>query len=109
MEVTQKLEGKPPCEVYLIRHTQVDTQWKGRCYGQLDVELSREGMAAIASIVDTFSEKCISTIMHSGLRRAERLAHAIASNHPNAMLAVDARLAERNYGDWEGTDRKSVV
>lgn len=80
-------------QIFLIRHPRplIDL---GICYGRLDVDcVEPEPVAAqlrpsLPADVPVFS---------SPLRRARRLAEALA-----APVRIDERLAEIDFGEWEG-------
>lgn len=79
--------------LYLIRHPRPLVA-PGLCYGRLDVEA--ENPAAVA----TRLQACLPAgvpVWSSPLRRCLELAQAL---HPAPK--VDERLAEIDFGDWEG-------
>lgn len=91
-------------EIIVIRHAEVEAKWKGICYGSLDVKLSEAGKAACDAVVANLVRHLNpTTIFHSGLSRTRYLAIAIARlcEHDVHVLE-DARIRERNYGDWQG-------
>lgn len=80
-------------EIYLIRHTQTDTQ-KGLCYGQTDVSLAENFLDEVRDILKKIpAEACV---FSSPLTRCTRLARLI-----NDAVILDNRLLEINFGDWE--------
>jgi broad specificity phosphatase PhoE len=91
-------------KVILIRHAEVDRVWKPLCYGQMDVQLSPEGILAS----DNLARKLTSlgqpsAIYHSNLIRTCYLAEELARLwNGDVPVFDDARLRERDYGDWEG-------
>lgn len=89
--------------LFMVRHTAVDTNYAGICYGARDVELSAEGRAQISSVAEQLAEYQPSRIYHSGLQRTTHLARAVADkvSYPVKLIA-DPRLAEINFGAWEG-------
>lgn len=88
----------------LIRHGEVEPNYKSVCYGQLDVPLSDEGYASSLTLAQKLA--CgvkPSVIFHSGLSRTKFLAIAIArSGGGIAPVVEDRRLQERNFGQWQG-------
>lgn len=80
-------------QVFLIRHPRplIDA---GVCYGQLDIDC--EDPLPIAERLRAQLPPG-TPVITSPLRRARRLAEALA---PNAV--IDARLSEINFGAWEG-------
>lgn len=79
--------------VFLIRHPRPLIA-DGVCYGQLDVDCDDPGPIAmrIVPLLPTGVP-----VISSPLLRARRLAESL---HP--APSVDARLAEINFGEWEG-------
>ena len=85
--------------IVLIRHPEVSEAYRGVCYGRLDVPLSERGVAKIADIVASLD--LATAIVHSGALRARLLAEAVGHRF-GVTATVDARLAERDFGAWEG-------
>lgn len=110
--------GRAPAEILLIRHAEVDSAWKGICYGSLDVPLSPRGMSDSRDFAEAIhawlQENTSATsafvptlVVHSGLTRTASLAEAIVSRiGPEKVWSqsaiADERLKERNYGRWQG-------
>ena len=79
--------------IYLIRHPRPLVE-PGVCYGRFDVDCEApEPLAARLKTRLPFNVPVVS----SPLLRARRLAEAL-----RADARVDARLAEIDFGDWEG-------
>lgn len=81
----------------LVRHTAVDVA-KGICYGKTDVPLAStfpDEMQAIRQSIVASSFDCV---ISSPLSRCTRLAEGIA---PGQRVAIDPRLRELDFGDWE--------
>ncbi len=87
--------------VILVRHTEISSDWKGRCYGVSDVPLSDAGIAAIAPIAEHLAGQHPQRIFHSGLTRTQKLAMAIAE-HCNSPIEERTAFRELNFGTWEG-------
>ncbi len=88
--------------VHLVRHTAVAAHWAGRCYGQSDVALSREGRDAARALAPRIAALGASHIYVSPLRRARFLAGLVGREDPKARLLIEPRLAECHFGEWEG-------
>lgn len=86
--------------VLLIRHTEVARAWRGRCYGVSDPGLSRAGAAHARAVARALAGWKPDVVIHSGLRRAERLARWLAGV-TRATLHADADWQERDFGEWE--------
>jgi alpha-ribazole phosphatase len=80
-------------QVFLIRHPKpvIDA---GICYGRLDVDA--HAPQAVADRIKPLLPANVA-LYSSPLRRARQLAEAL---HPSPM--IDGRLAEIDFGDWEG-------
>lgn len=91
-------------ELILVRHGEVDLAWKGICYGAMDLPLSETGTQQSLRLAESLCARWQpSAIVHTGLMRTKFLAEAIA-NACSFPVAVheDARLRERNFGEWQG-------
>ena len=80
-------------QVFLIRHPKPVIE-AGICYGQLDVDA--HAPHAVADEIRPLLPRDV-PVYSSPLRRARQLAEAL---HPAPVF--DARLAEIDFGDWEG-------
>lgn len=87
--------------LFLVRHPPVAQRWRGRCYGFLDVGLSRHGQQVIKDLVPGLVDRRPNVVVHSGLRRARLLAERVA-NHAGCRVMEDRRWQERCFGSWEG-------
>ncbi|MEN2494383.1 MAG: phosphoglycerate mutase GpmB [Hyphomicrobiaceae bacterium hypho_1] len=88
-------------DIILVRHTEVSSNWKKRCYGVTDVPLSNAGQAAIKSITSHLAKLQPQSIIHSGVSRTTLLAKAI-SLESNIHITEDKAFQELNFGSWEG-------
>lgn len=82
----------------LVRHTR-PLGAEGLCYGKTDLPPGPE-LAADAARLDAELPQ-IKRIVTSPLIRAARLAEALGALR-GTQIAVDARLAEMDFGSWEG-------
>ena len=80
-------------QIFLIRHPKPVIE-AGICYGQLDVDA--HAPLAVAEQIKPLLPANV-PVFSSPLRRARQLAEAL---HPSPL--IDARLAEIDFGDWEG-------
>jgi alpha-ribazole phosphatase len=94
-------------QVLLVRHTEVAVRWSTRCYGRTDVGLSKGGRLQAAQLAAKLADEPITTLVHSGLRRATDLAHWLANLRGLVPLA-DTRWQERNFGTWEGRSWQAI-
>ena len=79
--------------LHLIRHPKPSIE-PGICYGQLDISAKIE-MAEFARLRAEMPSGL--PVWSSPLQRCRQLAEQL---HPQPI--IDARLAEMNFGDWEG-------
>ena len=87
-------------KLWLVRHAQplVDA---GICYGRLD-------LAADAAATTECARQLVSVlpagirVRTSSLQRCEQLAQALQALRPDLAYKVDSRLAEMDFGCWEG-------
>lgn len=86
-------------DLYLIRHTQ-PTIVTGVCYGQIDVALAPGYEAEFPRIVGKLAG--VEAVWSSPLARCRALAQRICACYC-VELAIDPRLAELHFGEWEGT------
>ncbi len=86
--------------VVLVRHTAVAVP-QGHCYGRLDVGLGPLAGLEIAGVVARVAEIRADGVLSSPARRSRVLAEAIAAA-AGCAVRVDARLAELDFGTWEG-------
>lgn len=91
----------------LVRHTEVAHAWRGRCYGQSDMGLSREGLRHARTLAAALAREPVTAIVHSALRRTRVLADLL-SRATGLMPTVDPRWRERDFGDWEGRSWNAI-
>lgn len=86
--------------LWLVRHAQPLIA-PGVCYGALDVPADEPATERAAqALVDFVPHGC--QVICSPLQRCEQLAHVIRGLRPDLMHKTDARLAEMDFGQWEG-------
>ena len=86
--------------LWLARHARplVD---EGLCYGALDMEADENETAAAAARLAQILPQAVG-VVSSPLRRCTQLAQALALLRPDLEPRLDARLAEMDFGAWEG-------
>lgn len=86
------------------------TEWNGedRIQGHTNIELSRvgRGQARVASA--ELAQYAPRVIVSSDLARARQTAAALAAR-TGLPIRTDARLRERDYGDWQGLTAEEVA
>jgi broad specificity phosphatase PhoE len=89
-----------PRAVILIRHGRVHERYRGICYGRSDVELGPAGHHDGEQAALAVHHLAITQLHCSRARRSQALADHIAA-HAGLTPIIDARLDERDHGDWE--------
>jgi broad specificity phosphatase PhoE len=88
-------------EVILVRHTEVTSRWKSRCYGCSDVGLSWSGRRQARQLAAQLASEPVTSLVCSSLKRARFLA-----DHLSVLTGLEARIddrwRERDFGTWEG-------
>lgn len=102
------MTGAPDAVVYLCRHGRTALNAAGVLRGRLDPPLDEAGEVEATGLADTFRGVTITAVVSSPLLRASQTATAVASSC-GVALAVDERLADRDYGPWAGASREDVV
>ena len=86
--------------LWLVRHAP-PLAAQGLCYGRLnlpaDAQATRDSARALA---DALPQRVLA--WHSPLQRCEQLALALQRLRPDLILRVEPRLAELDFGCWEG-------
>ncbi|SAL16041.1 phosphoglycerate mutase family protein [Caballeronia peredens] len=93
-------------DLVLIRHPEVAVE-AGVCYGQTDVPLQRDASESARTLTARMTAlgvpACVDGWHASPLRRCMSLAHELAAiGDAHLDTHVDARLAEMDFGAWEG-------
>lgn len=84
----------------LMRHAQPLIA-SGVCYGATDIEADASATQVAARQLAPLLAPG-ARVWCSPLRRCLQLAHALGSIRPDLALCQDARLAEMDFGHWEG-------
>lgn len=86
--------------IWLVRHAQPLIA-PGVCYGALDVaadaDATQQAARALAQRLPSGAR-----VQVSPLRRCQQLAQALQDVRPDVHFDTEARLAEMNFGAWEG-------
>ncbi len=88
--------------IYLIRHGETYWNREQRLQGQLDSDLTDEGIRQVKSIAGKLNGICFDAIYSSDLKRAMHTADIISTNIINLPVVCDERLRERNFGVFQG-------
>jgi alpha-ribazole phosphatase len=93
-------------KLWLARHAATGAA-AGTCYGRLDLPAletpTREAAQALAAAVPARI-----AVTSSPLLRCTALAEALAAMRPDLSVTHDARLAEMDFGDWEGRSWNAI-
>lgn len=88
-------------KLWLVRHAPVDAP-PGLCYGRTDLPAQAEPTRHAAQTIAAQLPSGIA-LRSSPLQRCRTMAEAVAALRPDlAAPTVDDRLAEIDFGDWEG-------
>jgi probable phosphoglycerate mutase len=90
--------------IALIRHGPTEWNAQKRVQGRIDMPLSAEGRAKMARLLPPESFETARPFC-SPLLRARQTAALLGLESP----ALDARLAEQNWGEWEGLTRAEML
>jgi len=94
-------------KLVLLRHAQT-TAPDGLCYGSSDVSVRPEVTCELAARLAPGLPR--DALMRcSPLSRCAELAREIAVLRPDLLPDPDARIAEMDFGDWEGRAWKSIA
>lgn len=91
----------------LLRHAEADDAYAGRCYGSIDVALSRAGHEHARLIAERLADQSISLVASSPRRRAMDTARPVAARH-GLSISVLADLREMDFGTIEGCTYSEV-
>ncbi|MDD5336448.1 MAG: histidine phosphatase family protein [Rhodoferax sp.] len=87
-------------KLWLVRHAQPLIA-AGVCYGSTDVAADAQATQQAALELAQILPPNLSMIC-SPLRRCQHLADCLQALRPDLLCATDARLAEMDFGCWEG-------
>lgn len=87
--------------LWLVRHARALVA-PGLCYGASDVPADAEATASAARELAAVLPKGLA-MRSSPLQRCTALADALGALRPDLVFGTDARLAEINFGRWEGS------
>lgn len=93
--------------LWLLRHAPVIAE-PGLCYGATDLEAEAEATLAAAQRIAPLLPAG-TALLSSPLRRCVALTHAIVALRPDLAAQHDARIAEMNFGAWEGRKWSAIA
>lgn len=87
--------------LWLVRHA-LPLVAPGVCYGALDVPADPAATADAARRLADALPGTFAAMRHSPLQRCEQLAYALIAMRVDLASEPDARIAEMDFGTWEG-------
>ena len=93
--------------LYLIRHGQVESRFKGKLVGSTDAELSPAGLEQAVRLNNFLSRKSPDISFSSPMRRCLQTAEqAVASL--NIEIVQEEMFCEVDFGEWERVDKLTM-
>jgi alpha-ribazole phosphatase len=89
-----------PGRLWVVRHARPLVE-NGLCYGALDVAADEGETAAAAQRLAQLLPPAVQVLV-SPLRRCAQLAQALTALRPDLPARTEPRLAEMDFGGWEG-------
>jgi probable phosphoglycerate mutase len=93
----------------LLRHGQSTWNAEGRWQGWADPPLTEVGEAQAEVAAAALAGVGLTAVVASDLERARRTAEIIGERLGLGPVTVDARLRERDVGDWSGLRRDEIT
>jgi alpha-ribazole phosphatase len=93
-------------KLWLVRHARPLVE-PGVCYGASDVAADAQHTAASARALAAVLPHG-APMLHSPLQRCAQLAQTLQGLRPDLQAAPDARLAEMDFGCWEGVRWEAI-
>lgn len=91
----------------LLRHGQTAWNLERKNQGKEDIPLDETGHRQVEQTVAALAGASFDVVWSSPLRRAAQTAERFAEP-TGCAVRVDARLAERSYGEWEGRTPEEI-
>lgn len=95
---SEKKQEHKKMKLIIIRHGETNHNKERICQGQLDTDLSIEGIEQAKKLGKRFKETKINFCYSSDLKRAKNTAKEILKYHEDIKLILDKRIRERNFG-----------
>ncbi|GAA2625485.1 histidine phosphatase family protein [Dactylosporangium fulvum] len=92
----------------LWRHGQTAWNFGGRIQGQTDIALSETGVEQVRAAAPRLAALKPTVLISSDLQRAADTQAGLAAL-VDLPVRYDARLRERNFGDWEGLTHPEIT
>lgn len=91
----------PASRLWLVRHAQPLIA-PGVCYGRLDVAADVHATHAASQRLAAALPARIAAVRHSPLQRCVQFASALQALRPELTSTTEPRIAELDFGSWEG-------
>jgi broad specificity phosphatase PhoE len=92
--------------IFVVRHGQTNWNVMKKMQGSADIELNEKGLSQANDTAAMLKDSAFDIIFCSPLKRARQTAEII-NNDRGLNIIFDERLRERNYGEFEGTNKSS--
>ena len=92
--------------IFVVRHGQTEWNVMKKMQGSADIELNEKGLSQASDTADMLRDLTFDAIFCSPLKRAKQTAEIINDDR-GLNIVFDERLRERNYGEFEGTNKSS--
>lgn len=88
--------------IYLVRHAQTEANKNGIIQGQMNTEITEEGLEIARKMASSFSNSKVTSIFSSPIKRAFKTAELIgeAAGINKENIITDARLMEIDLAPW---------
>jgi len=95
-------------ELYIVRHGQTETNRQNRVNGfATNLNLNEVGRQQAKDLRDNLDINMFDEVISSPLNRAHKTAEILNQNVHN--IEIDDRLAEINYGSWDGQTVEDTI
>lgn len=94
-------------KVYVTRHGRTDWNDRGKIQGRIDIPLNAHGVLQALELKEELVDVDFDIIMTSPLMRAKQTAEILNQDRDSELLC-DERIAERNFGIYEGENIEEI-
>ncbi|MBI3607811.1 MAG: histidine phosphatase family protein [Nitrospirae bacterium] len=94
--------------LYLIRHGELLKARPNTYHGQMDIEVTPNGVAQLERVADRLAEIPLRAVYASTLRRSVQGAEQVAKRHGLSVVQRSA-FREKHFGVWEGLTYDEVA
>src|SRR3989344_2019069 len=91
--------------IYVVRHGETETNVKGILQGYESSSLTQRGIEQARELSEKFKIVKFDAVYSSDLERAQKTAEII-TQEDDLPIKTNNQLRERNFGRYEGTERK---